>query len=133
MFLHCDALYAQFLPTPAEFGGVARHAFHALWSAMTRFYRTHPAAFVFYELHLHHGYLDDQARLARQKHKVMIVEVVKLWQKQGALKDTPHEVLRAVVIGSFGRMVREAVDGPYALTDGMIAALEEVCWVAIRR
>lgn len=132
VYLYCARLYDAHLPAAMPGGLPPRRQFAALWSAMVGFYRENALGFIFYELVSHRDYLDDTGKLARQTHKAFIFEAIKAWQSKGVLRRDSHEAIRAVVIGSFGRLVREASEGDFEITDKMLAGLEELCWTAIR-
>lgn len=132
VFLYCDALYSSHLPSDILSEPGPRRQFSKLWTAMVQFHRALPEGFIFYELTSHRDYLDDIGKLARQRHKALIYELIKLWQNKGALRNDSHEVLRAIVIGGFGRLVRESSETVFKITDRMLTAMEDICWLAIR-
>lgn len=132
VYLYCDSLYNQHLPADISIEPTPRRQFSRLWNAMVGFYRACPSGFIFYELVSHRGYLDETGKLARQRHKAAVYELIKSWQGKDALRREPQEILRSIVIGGFGRLVREASEGDFKITDKMVAAMEDVCWSAIR-
>src|SRR5262249_29892995 len=78
-----------------------REQFHAVFTRLAEFARTHPRALDFLELHHHGAYLDQRSREAEQTLLAAIREVILQAQKRHVLKAIPPEILGGIVYGGF--------------------------------
>lgn len=123
--------YRGFFPAELDPGATPRQQFAAMWKAMVDFHAEYPDDFVFYEIHLHDAFLDAANRKARKDFRMGVITWILRMQEAGAVRKMTPDVARALVIGSFARLVREYLNGNVVATPALLAEAEEQCWRAI--
>jgi AcrR family transcriptional regulator len=133
VFQDCKAKYDELLPQQFEGDQAPREQFRRLFKAFIEMYRQNPHHFVFYENHVHNHFLDASSRMARQLLRDKVHAWVERLQGAGVLKEKPPVLLRAAVMGSFTRLVRESLDDGPRVTPKLLEEMEELAWETVAR
>lgn len=123
--------YRGLFPATLAPDATPRQQFAAMWKSMADFYSEYPDDFVFYEVHLHDAFLDEGNRKARKDFRMGVIDWIQRMQAAGKVRKMSPDVARALVIGSFARLVREHLNGNVVVTPALLAEAEEQCWRAI--
>jgi AcrR family transcriptional regulator len=111
----------------------ARQLFHEMFSRLGRYANEHGKNVAFLELHHHGDYLDESSKAAEMQMLLPIKFFVEDAQKKQILKETPAEILMAIVWGAFVALVSASWKGYLTLSTDVLLQAENCLWEAVRR
>ena len=104
--------FTEELLNPAPDPGLSyEEQFREIWARLWRFYRKHPQATIFLDVHAHGDYLSDESRKIAESLESKFEAWVRGGQKQGALVGARPEELIAMVYGAFIGLVKMEING----------------------
>ena len=80
--------------------------FREFWGRLWRFYRSHPEALIFLDIHAHGGYLEEESRKVAIEFEKELVDWVENGQRNKAIRKGSPEVLIAMIYGSFLGLIK---------------------------
>lgn len=109
-----------------------REQFRVFWWRLVGFFRAHPRAFDFLELHHHQPYL-DAANLALEGRALSpVLAFLEAGRRARKTRAMPPEALAAMVWGMFSALTKAERLGHLRLTDELLAQGEACAWDAVR-
>lgn len=106
----------------------ARLQFKYLFQMLVKMYDLHPDDFIFMELHFVGSFIDEHSHSRRQAIRDRTDQWIKAQMAAGILRPGPPEVLRALAVGSFTRLIRESRDTKLRITNKALDFLEDSIW-----
>ena len=110
-----------------------REQFQIYWHRLVEFACEFPLAFGFLELHFHAPYLDAESRAVEERGQSALIGYFQNCLRQQMVKDSPPEMLGAIVMGAYVGLMKASRAGCFELSKEIIDKAEACCWEAIRR
>ncbi|HEX4951293.1 MAG TPA: TetR family transcriptional regulator, partial [Blastocatellia bacterium] len=110
-----------------------REQFRIYWQRLVEFACEFPTAFGFLELHFHAPYLDAESRAIEERGHNALVGFFQNCLRQQIVKESPPEMLGAIVMGAYVGLIKASRMGCFQLTQEIVEKAEACCWEAIRR
>ncbi len=110
-----------------------REQFQMYWNRLVEFACEFPLAFGFLELHFHAPYLDTESRAIEERGHHALIGFFQNCLGQQIVKDSPPEMLGAIVMGAYVGLIKASRAGCFELSKDIVDKAEACCWEAIRR
>ncbi len=110
-----------------------REQFQIYWNRLVEFACEFPVAFGFLELHFHAPYLDAESRAVEERGHNALIGYFQNCLRQQIVKDSPPEMLGAIVMGAYVGLMKASRAGCFQLTREIVDKAESCCWEAVRR
>lgn len=110
-----------------------REQFQIYWNRLVEFACEFPLAFGFLELHFHAPYLDAESRAIEERGQSALIGFFQNCLLQQIVKESPPEMLGAIVMGAYVGLMKASRAGCFELTKEIVDKAEACCWEAIRR
>jgi AcrR family transcriptional regulator len=133
VYRRCKEALAAALLGDFPFDASPRAQFRVFWWRLAGFFRAHPRAFDFLELH-HHGPYLDSANLELEKRTLTpVLAFFESGRRSRTTRAMPPEALGAIVWGIFSGLMKAERLGHLRLSDELLAQAEACAWDAVRR
>jgi AcrR family transcriptional regulator len=108
-----------------------RLAFRSIWRAMWTFYRKHPKAVRFLELHHHGAYLDAESRLTEERILQPLNAFIESAQRKGDIRRASPAIMIALVHGAFLGLIHAEVFGHISVSTEAVTEAETAIWAML--
>lgn len=133
VYRRCKEALSAHLLAEFPFDASPRAQFRVFWWRLAGFFRAHPRAFDFLELHHHQPYL-DAANLELERQTLSpVLAFFEAGRRTKTTRAMPAEALAAIVWGTFSALLKAERLGHLRLSEELLAQAEACAWDAVRR
>jgi AcrR family transcriptional regulator len=132
MYRHWKTVLLDYLRASFPETNAAETRFRHLFRALVRFEADHPLAYAFLEFHHHTPHLDATSLEMERELYEFLYAFLDEGIQSGTVKSLPNDVLIALVLGSFGGLVKARRVHRLTFDARLLREVEDSCWAAIR-
>lgn len=133
VYRRCKEALSAHLLEAFPFDATPRAQFRVFFWRLAGFFRAHPRAFDFLELHHHQPYLDAANLELERRTLAPVLAFFEVGRRTRITRAMPAEALAAMVWGIFAALLKAERLGHLKLTDELLAQAEACAWDAVRR
>jgi AcrR family transcriptional regulator len=133
VYRRCKEALTATLFTDFPLEASPRAQFRTLFWRLVGFFRAHPRAFEFLELHHHQSYLDAANQELERQALAPVLAFLEAARRSGVVRAMPPAALGALVWGMFAGLMKAERLGHLRSSDELWAQVEISAWDAIRR